>query len=150
MIYRLNEWMDEEMKQHLWRWKKETERKSRFVKKKKKKPAPNQVRFRDFVTIANDSELRLALFVKQAGVTPCVISFMKQKIQNFPHLRVNRLRVFTKPVSWIGPQSKNLQDEFKSCQFNFDRRLRFFKERFKRGKALQLENYSNLQQFWRE
>lgn len=45
-----------------------------------------------------------------------------------------------------------LHDEFKQCQVNFGRKLRFFKRRFKRGQALKLEQLQtgNPQQFWRE
>ncbi|XP_049903768.1 uncharacterized protein LOC126392428 [Epinephelus moara] len=49
-------------------------------------------------------------------------------------------------------KKRDLKDEFKQCQFNFDRRLRYFKRRFRRGQALQLEQLEsrNPQQFWRE
>ncbi|KAL7374830.1 hypothetical protein ABVT39_007749 [Epinephelus coioides] len=45
-----------------------------------------------------------------------------------------------------------LHEEFKLCQTLFDRRLQFFKRRFRRGQALQLEQmqFSNPQLFWRE
>ena len=34
------------------------------------KPGPDQVRFREYVTMVTDRELKLPLSVKQAGVTP--------------------------------------------------------------------------------
>ena len=45
-----------------------------------------------------------------------------------------------------------VHSEFKQCQVNFDRKLRFFKRRFNRGQALKLEQLQtgNPQQFWRE
>ncbi len=51
------------------------------------------------------------------------------------------------------PQKRRaLHSEFKQCQVNFDRKLRFFKRRFKRGQALKLEQLQtgNPQLFWRE
>ena len=56
----------------------------------RRKPAPDQVRFTDSVTIVTDSEVKLPLF-------------LKRKTQSFPHLSVNKLRVYTKPAFWNGP-----------------------------------------------
>ena len=64
------------------------------------------------------------------------------------------LRLAEKSFLKCKDQSKRrtVKYEFQYCQSNFDRRLRFFKRRFKRGQALQLEHLqlSNPQQFWRE
>ena len=54
------------------------------------KPASEQVRFTESVTAATDPEFKLPLF-------------LERKTQSFPHLRVNQLRVFTKPAFWNGP-----------------------------------------------
>lgn len=45
-----------------------------------------------------------------------------------------------------------LYNTFKSCQSEFDKKLRFYKRRYRRGKALQLDDLrsSHPQQFWRE
>lgn len=47
---------------------------------------------------------------------------------------------------------RTLNEELKVHWTLYDRRLRFFKRRFKRGQALQLEQiqFSNPQFFWRE
>lgn len=47
---------------------------------------------------------------------------------------------------------KRLHKIFKTCQFNFDKKLRLYKRRYRRGKALQLDylQSNNQQQFWRE
>lgn len=49
-------------------------------------------------------------------------------------------------------RKRALHSEFIQCQTHFDRKLRFFKRRFKRGQALKLEQLhtGNPQQFWRE
>lgn len=49
-------------------------------------------------------------------------------------------------------ERQTLLNEFRERRANFDRRLRFFKRRFKRGQALQLEQLytGNPQQFWKE
>ena len=49
------------------------------------KPAPDQVRFTESVTMVTDPELKFPPFVKQ-------------KTQGFPHSGVNKLRVFVKPI----------------------------------------------------
>lgn len=62
--------------------------------------------------------------------------------------RVEKIFLKCKDLS----RRSTLRDEFKRCQFIFDRRLTFFKRRFKRGQALQLEqaHFTNPQLFWRE
>ena len=54
------------------------------------KPASEQVMFTEDVTAVTDPEFKLPLF-------------LELKTQSFSHLRVNKLRVFTKPAFWNTP-----------------------------------------------
>lgn len=67
------------------------------------KPGPDQVSFTASVTAVTDRELELTLLVKQGRVTPLfwfeLPPFVKRKTQSFPHFRVKKPRVFTKPAS---------------------------------------------------
>ena len=67
-----------------------------------RKPGPDQVRFIESVTTATNRERKLPLSVKQARVIPLSLvelpPFVKRKTQSFPHFRVNKPRVFTKPA----------------------------------------------------
>ena len=91
----------------VWKWA-ETERNSRIIEEK---PGPDQVRFIESVTTVTNRERKLPLSVKQARVTPLSLvelsPFVKRKTQSFPHFRVNKPRVFTKPALWNGPQLSN-------------------------------------------
>ena len=54
----------------------------------------------DSVTTVTDRELKLPLSVKELPLFLWfeLARFVKWKTQSFPHFRVNRLRVFTKPA----------------------------------------------------